>query len=86
MRFQVALVVPSLLALSCSEGLRGETSEMGCEPRLPRTGKAEIVPDFNNPTSCAAVVLMCHYCHYNADGAFTDSDSKLCGVCFSTSF
>jgi hypothetical protein len=52
-----------------------------CEPTHPASDRGTRIPDPVKPSSCYAVVMMCNYCDYDAEGAFKKSDEEACGVC-----
>jgi hypothetical protein len=77
----ITLLAVVLTFTGCSSNVQTSPTAASCDPRLPARGSEHTVPNPAGAGSCKAVLLMCNYCKYNADGSFKESGSQICGAC-----
>ena len=83
----------TLVALGCDQTDAGtsrdrvddlqnrEASSQYCEPRIPGNGFLQRIARPVSPSSCLAIVILCHVWEYDATGIFVGEVATPCGAC-----
>jgi hypothetical protein len=80
------LMVAVALSACAKASPSGAANAEDCEHSLPATGSVQKVSHPLKPSVCRAVILMCNYCAFDAQGGFTGAGSEPCGACIGAEF